>query len=241
MGSGSGVRALSRAVAAVKWGPHVQPSFSQCGEDRIVKFILYGLKVDSPTYLDIGAHCAKRLNNTYLFYLEGGTGVCVEPNPVLYRRLKRARPKDVCLPVGVGPVEQRRVPLYVMRSDTLSTFSEPEAKRLVEECGERIVAVEQVDIVTPNMIFSTYFAGMPDFVSLDIEGAELEVLKAVDFGRFRPKVFCVETLSYVTDGTERKNPETVAFLASQGYFLYADTYVNSIFVDEKAWRSRGGR
>lgn len=214
-------------------------SFSQCGEDRIVRFVLKATGKSLPTYLDIGAHSARRLNNTYLFYREGGKGVCVEPNPVLLKQLKRDRPKDICLPVGVGAVERRGVPFYVMRSDTLSTFSESEAKRLVDECGQQIVAVEKIDIVSPNTILSTHCSGAPDFVSLDIEGNELEVLRAIDFGRFRPKVFCVETLSYVTDGTEQKNPETAAFLASQGYFLYADTYINSIFVDEKAWKNRG--
>ena len=56
-------------------------SFAQCGEDRIAAFILDTLSMPQPTYLDLGANDPCRLNNTFFFYLRGGRGVLVEPDP----------------------------------------------------------------------------------------------------------------------------------------------------------------
>jgi len=211
------------------------PSYSQSGEDRIAKFVLDVLGVTSPSYLDIGAHHPVRYSNTYLFYEDGCTGVCVEPNPRLFERLRRARPGDVCLNVGVGGTGREAVPFYEMNSDTLSTFSETEARRYVAEHGQRIVRTANVDIVTPAEILEQHFQGPPDFVSVDVEGLELEILGAFDLTGPRPVVFCVETITYATDGTGRKLTDVIEHLAGAGYLVYADTNINTIFVDRSRW------
>lgn len=46
---------------------HQLPSYSQCGEDRILAFIFRSLGIDKPSYLDIGAHHPYMLNNTMYF------------------------------------------------------------------------------------------------------------------------------------------------------------------------------
>ena len=56
-------------------------SYSQCGEDLILKQLFTALGIGKVNYLDIGAHHPTCLNNTYLFYGYGGHGVCVEPDP----------------------------------------------------------------------------------------------------------------------------------------------------------------
>lgn len=211
------------------------PSYSQSGEDRIIKFILDALGVANPSYLDIGAHHPVRYSNSYLFYRNGCHGVCVEPNPRLFAQLQNVRPKDVCLNVGVAGTHQEAVPFYELSSDTLSTFSEIEAKRCVEEHGQRIVRVSDVQIVTPAEILKQYFQDSPDFVSLDVEGLELEILQAFDLTRIRPLVFCVETITYATDGTGRKLTDVIEHLTGSDYMVYADTNINAIFVDQSRW------
>lgn len=213
-------------------------SFSQCGEDRIVRFVMRALKVPSPTYLDIGAHDPVRLSNTYLFYRKGCRGVCVEPNPVRFDAFVRKRPGDVCLNVGVGPERRASVPFYVTVPDTLSTFSKPELERMEREEGVRTAEVREVEIVTPQDLLAR-FDGVPDFVSLDVEGLELDILRGFDLARNRPEVFCVETISYATDGSGIKNTEIIDFLKTQDYMMYADTYINTIFVDRERWTRRG--
>ena len=211
------------------------PSYSQSGEDRIVKFVLDALGISKPTYLDIGAHHPVRYSNTYLFYDNGCKGVCVEPNPRLFSRLQKARPKDVCLNIGIGGVHRDAVPFYELSADTLSTFSEAEAQRYVNKHGYQISRVVYVDVVTPGEIIQQYLQAPPDFVSLDVEGLEMEILKSFDLTKSRPAVFCVETITFEKDGSGMKLTNVVEFLTNAGYMVYADTYINTIFVDRNRW------
>lgn len=233
---------MLRALRRWSLAPDAKPgsegmSFSQCGEDRIVRWVLEILRVRQPRYLDIGAHHPRRLNNTYLFYTLGSSGVLVEPNPAFAGLIRRERPRDVCIEAGVGGRPASGVPFYVMRSDTLCTFSEREAQRMVAECREEIREVRSLEVVTPAWIQAEHFADGLNFVSLDVEGLELEILRAFDFDACRPEVFCIETISYAIDGSGHKTDDLIAFMQSRGYAAHADTYLNTIFVDEERARS----
>lgn len=111
---------------SVKFDKYKQISYSQCGEDLIIKFILIDeLKLSSITYLDIGAHHAKYLSNTYKFYKEFScTGVLIEPDCDLCSTIQRARKNDVVLNVGIGfgSVEEA-ADFYVITSKTINTQS----------------------------------------------------------------------------------------------------------------------
>lgn len=210
-------------------------SYSQCGEDLLVDFILEHFRKTAPSYLDIGAHHPVYISNTYLFYRKGGRGVCIEPDPVLFKEFGRWRNRDICLNVGVGASEEVSADFYVMSSKSLNTFSKAEAERYTGYGTQKIEEIVTIPMVPINWVLEEYFPVPPDFVSLDVEGMDLEILSAFDFSRFRPKVFCVETLTYTEDRTEKKCTDTILFMEEKGYFPYADTYVNTIFVDQKEW------
>jgi len=214
-------------------------SYAQCGEDLIVDFVLKALKIRAPFYLDVGAGDPVRLSNTYLFYRRGLSGVCVEPNPELCARFRRRRPRDRCLNVGIGPADQV-LPFHVLDPPTLSTFSAEEARRFAAEEGARVVRVLDVPLLPLQSLCAQHCPATPDFVSLDTEGLELEVLQSVDFQRFRPAVLCVETISYSTRGQGRKDAAVIQHMEANGYLAYGDTHVNTIFVDERRWRDRTG-
>lgn len=214
-------------------------SYSQCGEDLIVDFVFkIVLGVSEISYLDIGAYHPTDLNNTYLFYSQGHQGVCVEPDPVLFEEIKRIRPRDTCLTAGVGGLGRAKAEFYRMTTRTLNTFSRAEAERYQNYGGQKIEEVLEVPMISVNTIIEDHFPSGPSYVSLDVEGLDLEILKSFDFGRYRPSVFCVETLTYTEDRSERKLHEIIEFMSSQGYFVYADTYINTIFVDRDSWARR---
>jgi hypothetical protein len=141
------------------------------------------------------------------------------------------------LPVGIGD-SPGTAELFVMTTPTLNTFSRKEAERYQSYGRERIERTIQVEIKAVNQVLVEYFKVPPDFVSLDVEGMDLSIVKSFDFERFRPKVFCVETLTYTEDGTEKKISEIPNVLQQNGYFIYADTYINTIAVDKEAWSGR---
>ena len=200
-----------------------------------MKFVLDAFGVERPRYLDIGAHHPRQLNNTYLLYRSGGSGVLVEPNPKWLPLIRKDRPHDVCLNVGLSARARQDVPFFVMGADTLCTFSQPEAQRMVEECGERIEDVLSLELVTPESILRDHFQDGLNYVSLDVEGLELDILRAFDFNRFRPEVISVETVSYSPDGGGQKDRGLIEFMEACGYLNYADTFINTIFVDRSRW------
>ncbi len=211
-------------------------SYSQLGEDLILDQIFNSLDVFKPLYLDIGAYHPVHLSNTFRFYRKGASGVCVEPDPNRYAYFKRLRKRDICLNVGVGSDDQANADYYVFSPPTLNTFSKEEAQRY--QAGHTLQKVLKVRLLSVNHIISQYCSKTPDLISIDVEGMELEILRALDLSRFRPTVLCVETLTYTTDKSETKVTEVNKLLLGKGYFIYADTYVNTIFVDQRTWAQR---
>lgn len=214
-------------------------SYSQCGEDMISDFLFSWLGLKAITYLDIGAHHPKWLSNTYHFYERGSRGVLIEPDEDLCVDLRQERPHDTILNLAVAASGEDQVNMYVMTSRTLNTLDRAQAEELVAGGREKIEAIRSVRLSGINVILREQFdSGKPNFVSLDIEGLDLEILKAWDFEKFRPEVFCVETLTYTEDNSERKLVEIIDLMKSRCYRVYADTYVNTIFVCESAWARR---
>lgn len=205
-------------------------SYSQCGEDLIIEHIMNSLKIEKPKYIDIGAHHPFYLSNTALFYLKGSTGINIEPDPYLFKEFKKYRKRDLNLNIGVHSHEDE-LDFYIMSARTLNTFSESEAQRYAKEYGYKIKSIEKVKVDnTSNIIFNYCNGNFPDILSLDVEGIELDILKSIDYSKNYPVVVCCETLSFSNRGDGIKNTDIINFLKSVGYVVYADTYINTIFV-----------
>jgi hypothetical protein len=67
---------------------------------------------------------------------------------------------------------------------------------------------------------------------------DFQILQSLDLDKWRPEVFCIETLTYTEDKTERKLREIIDHMLGKDYMVYADTYINTIFVDRKTWQRR---
>ena len=221
--------------------PGSQASYSQFGEDLIICHLFNSIGILHPTYLDIGANHPRYISNTYFFYQRGSRGVLIEPNPRLSKRLRAARPGDVVLEVGIGASAQSEADFYLFpdAADGLSTFSKAEAEHW-EKVGMkgrgklRIEAVLKLQMIPINQVIAAHFPDAPpNFLSLDIEGLDLEILKSLDFEHFAPDVVCVETLAYDKNQNGYKLNDTIAFMLSKGYLAYADTRVNTIFCKNK--------
>jgi FkbM family methyltransferase len=215
-------------------------SFAQSGEDIITDFVLCQLHINKPIYLDIGAHHPHYLSNTFYFYEKGYRGINIEPDPFLIEGFKKMRSEDINLNVGVGLNKKKdSVDFFVMSTRTLNTFSKKEAERIASYGNNKIEQVIKVPLVPVNDIIDENCRnGYPNFVSLDVEGLDFEILKSFNFQKYMPEVLCVETLTYSENKSERKLDEIITYVCSKGYFVYADTYINTIFVNCEAWKNR---
>jgi FkbM family methyltransferase len=240
-GVGFGSGSLSRlgaspsAVAPFE-ADGAKSSYAQQGEDLVVGDILHMLGVERPSYVDIGAHHPSINSNTYLFYKTGSRGLLVEPNPQYAALLRERRPGDAVLEAGIGVGSAAEADYYVIAGDgQLNTFSKEQADALVKLHGSKVLLQTlRRRLVNVNDALAEHFAagshlGSPDFVSIDVEGLDLDILKTLDFRRFRPKVFCVETS--LLDG--ELNRAIVSLMSEQGYEARGGSFVNTVFVDER--------
>ena len=217
-------------------------SYSQAGEDLIVDFIVKAMRIDRVTYLDIGAHHPILFSNTYLLYKLGYRGVLVEPDPDLSAAIKRVRPEDVCVEAGVGLEAAAASKFYLMSTRTLNTFSETEANRYRAMGSHRIEKVLDIPMITLDQILTERFSeAAPSFISIDVEGLDFEVLSTLNFNKHRPAIVCIETLRYSETREESKDERIAEAMNGNGYFAFADTYINTIFVNTELWKSGGNK
>ncbi len=210
-------------------------SYSQCGEDLIVKHIFEALKIEKPSFIDIGAHHPFYMNNTALFSLLGSRGINIEPDPTLFLRFPVNRKNDVNLNIGISEIESEE-DFYIISVPTLNTFSKETALNYEKEGEYRIVEVKKIKTNTIQNIITEYANGIfPDFLSLDAEGIDELILHSIDFEKNYPIVICIETISFSQSGNGEKNKKIINFLESKGYLFYADTNINSIFVFKDKW------
>jgi FkbM family methyltransferase len=209
-------------------------SFSQCGEDLIVRYVLALRGITRPSYLDVGAHDPFYLSNTALLYKLGGRGINIDPNRDLIAAFQRARPDDVnlCLAVGAGGGS---LDLFVFEDGTLSTCSPAEAKEL-QSHGHKQLRIDRVPVKPLAELIAEHARDrFPDFLSLDVEGLEKEILAPLGGRRDLPKVMAVETAEYSPTGSGKKRQDLIDFIRGIGYAVYADTNLNTIFVHRDFW------
>jgi len=220
-------------------------SYSQAGEDAIVRFLFFDKGINPITYLDIGTNEPDANNNTYLFYRNGSRGVCVEADVTLIKKIKKIRPRDKVLNYGVAvgdqskgsgpqdPVNGQLADFYIFDVKGLNTFDKEEAIRREAFGTYKIADVVKVQLISINELISGYFDRCPDFLSLDIEGLDLEVLRSLNYAAYPIPVICVETCQYSENHIRPKDSSIADFLGQQGYEIYADTYINTIFVNRE--------
>lgn len=216
-------------------GEYKKISFSQCGEDLIVKFIFDCLGINNPTYIDIGAHHPHYISNTALFYKNGSRGINIEPDPTLFKEFLKYRVEDKNLNIGISD-SNSELDFYIISSPTLNTFSKDEAEKYAQEGNFKIKSVEKIKVKTLKNVLDDCSNGVfPQFLTIDAEGVDELIIKEIDFENNYPIVICIETISFSTSGNGVKNIKLIEYIENKGYLIYADTYINTIFVRNESW------
>jgi FkbM family methyltransferase len=130
-------------------------------------------------------------------YQRGARGILVEPDPQLADLLRRDRPRDIVLNVGAAFDERRSATLMRFNSSVFNTFSEAQADLITNSSKnwrpdqlQDIQSELEIQLVHVNDILSQIDA--LHFLSIDAEGVDLPILRAIDFNVFRPKMICIE-------------------------------------------------
>ena len=218
--------------------PYVPASYSQAGEDAILRFLFNDLKQTKISYLDLGTNIPDLGNNTYLFYKNGSRGVCVEADGTLINAIRDKRPEDKVIHAGVSFTSEKEADFYVFDEPSLNTFDKEEAENRNAKGTYKISKVVKVPLITINELIRDNFSNCPDLLSIDIEGLDLDVLKSLDLAAYPIPVICAETCGYSENHIRPKDTAILDFMNSKGYIVYADTYINTLFVNSHWFNNR---
>lgn len=224
------VAKVSLAARLVVCDPYADKSYSQEGEDMILRELFRGQP--SGFYVDVGAHHPKRFSNTYYFYLRGWRGINIDAMPGCMRAFRRVRPRDINLEAGVAR-ERGELRYFVFSDPALSTFDEQLAKERVAAGRYSILYTRLVQTYPLSEILQAHLppGQRIDFMSIDVEGFDLQVLLSSDWERFRPRYVLVESLQ-ATEGRGVGRNAIDEFLATQGYAAIARTLRTIFFREE---------
>lgn len=200
--------------------------YSQYGQDVVVMELLghpaHGV------FVDIGANDGVSFSNSLLFEQQGWTGICIEPNPVIYESLAKNRACNLVNACIAG--EDSNVTFLVVEGsgNMLSGIREfcdaHHLNRIDKEIrknggGTRTIEIEAL---SPATLLSRYDVREIDYLSIDTEGCEMEILKRFDFTKVPTKVIGVENST--------RSPVFANYLAIYGYRLAKCVGCDEIYV-----------
>ena len=195
---------------------------SQNGEDRWLEAHFGGKR--SGFFVEVGAYDGVNLSNTYHFEQAGWTGVLVEPDPEMAESCRRERARSLTFQCAAGERAGEISFFKVAGGEAYSTTSLSAAHReRLERMGLTWREV-RVAVRTLDSILEEARASRVDFVSIDVEGGELAVLRGFDVRRWKPGVIIVET------NAARREPEIRRYFVGHGYAYHHSIDVNDFYL-----------
>ena len=209
--------------------------YAQCGEDLIVVALLralelrHGISVASRRYLEIGGNHPIATSSTLLLQKSFGMrGVIVEANPALIADLRNVRRHDVIVHAAITNQTTDSVKLSVSNASEISSLDRCFVEKWQNgEVGER--AYIDVPALRINDLIQREFDDVsPIYLSVDVEGLDIDILEDLDLSRYRPAIIQAEPSDYYLPGNSAR---MIEYLSAAGYELAGQTRVNLIFAD----------
>lgn len=212
---------------------------SQCGQDQYFNDNFFKNKRGG-VFIDIGAHDGETFSNTWFFEkVLDWKGICFEPMPDIFDQLVKNR-NCTCLKGAVsdkeGYVSFRRIHgpngACEMLSGIESKFDPEHIERLKQHCVGANFSHEFIPVYCYllNNILEQYQYHYVDFLSLDTEGGELDILKSIDFARFYIYAITVEN-NYGSNSIRE-------FLESKGFRYITKLEQDEVYINATLYQKR---
>lgn len=195
------------------------PSFSSAGEDMILRHLLGSDKMQG-FYVDVGAFHPTLFSNTYFFYLNGWRGINIEARPGSKTVFDKVRPRDVNLEVGISSERGTMTYYFIADDSPMNSFS-PDFLRDIKMLDQvkREIAIPTIPLA--DVLEQHVPDGQAiDFMNVDVEGRDFEVLASNDWKRFRPRFIVVED-----EGLNPSESQIVRMMNGHGYELCAHNVI----------------
>ena len=208
-------------------------SYAMDGEDLAID--QYIEKKEKGFYVDIGAHHPIHRNNTQLLFNKGWSGINIDVNQFSIDLFNFLRPNDINLLTAISDQKGEITFYYQKKFSQLNTTDKKIANENFQgNFKERLVKCQTIHSVLTH---SKYKEIEIDFLNIDVEGAEMKVLKTLNFEIYDPKVICIEILGYrELNSKERenriKNDEIYKYLVEKDYkkVWSGSSYCSHLFI-----------
>ncbi|QNM88290.1 FkbM family methyltransferase [Aliarcobacter cryaerophilus] len=213
-------------------------SYAQEGEDILLKRIFEYRNINNGGfYVDVGAHHPQRFSNTYFFYKRGWKGINIDATPFSMKLFNELRESDINLEFAVSD-KQETLTYYMFNEPALNSFDkELSLKRnLLEHYS--ILGTKNINTITLENILDKYLPKNQDidFLSIDVEGFDFQVLKSNNWEKYKPKVVLIEILA--KDIENMLNSEVYIYMKKLNYIYYAKSVHTHFFIKEDFFNFR---
>jgi FkbM family methyltransferase len=195
------------------------PSFSSAGEDMVLRHLLGSDKMNG-FYVDVGAFHPTLFSNTYFFYLNGWSGINIEARPGSKALFDKVRPRDINLEVGVSRERTALTYYFIGENSPMNSFS-PDFLKQIQMMDHVKSEISIPTVPLAELLERHLPKGQAiDFLNVDVEGHDLEVLESNDWRRFRPRIVVVED-----EALDAGKSAIVGLLRNHGYELCAQNVI----------------
>jgi FkbM family methyltransferase len=203
-------------------------SYSQEGEDMVIRSFFEGKKNYKGYYVDVGAHHPYRYSNTLHFYQHGWQGINIEPTPGAVKLFNTFRRKDINLNIGISE-KADKLTFYCFNEPALNGFSKEHSEEINRSnLPYRIIKEVEVETSPLGEVLDKYLPPGQniDFLTIDVEGLDLMVLKSNNWSKYKPSFILVEDR---IDFNNLNQSEVFNYLEAIGYQLVAKTFRTLFF------------
>ena len=195
-------------------------TYSMDGEDLVIAD--YFKKKQNGFYVDVGCYHPIHRNNTFLLYKKGWKGINIDIHSFSIELFNYLRPEDLNYNFAISDKKELINMYFQKELSQLSTIDYDQAKKsLVGKIKEKKIQAFTLDEVFK---FSNLDNIKIDLLDIDVEGADLKVLKGLSFKKFRPELICVEI-----HDKNLKESETFKLLNNLNYELIWSGVFSHIF------------
>lgn len=160
------------------------------GEDLQVLELTKNIK--NGFYVDAGCYHPTHLNNTFLLYKKNWNGINIDVSELSISLFNFMRSNDLNLNLAISNFEGEVTIYHQKKMSQLTTINKKiSTERMQGIINERKINSQKLTTVLNN---SKYKNRKIDFLNIDVEGVDLEVLKSLDFKVYRPRVICIEII-----------------------------------------------
>ena len=200
-------------------------TYSMNGEDI---FINNYFKNKIGFYVDVGAYHPLELSNTCLLHERGWSGINIDINTLSIDYFNFLRPNDVNINIAASNKKTIKTIYYQKKKSPLNTLKITQAKKMfIGNIKKKKVKSETLSKIIDN----TKFKGKKiNFLNIDTEGSDFEILKKFNFKRYKPELICVELVDNFNPNNKiiKKN-KIYKFLVNKKYKLLWSGHFSHIF------------